>query len=178
MINLYQIIAYSFTNGIRIFVCFCWVTILLKLEKPSRSMTWFSLICGMAVAVLSLLPLPQICVTVFEVLTILLILYRKYHYQPRICVFLTICFEIAVALWDFLFSAGFQITFRYSTLDSTLQKYLVPIWTVRLLMVGIILLAAMQGNTADKRLCRVFSMIAVFGMFGVIMLSEQSTIII
>lgn len=174
MINWYQIIAYSFTNGIRIFVCFCWVTILLKLERPSRSMTWLSLICGMAVSVLSFLTMPQIGVMVFEVLTILLILYRKYHYKPRICLFLTICFEIAVALWDFLFSAGFQITFRYSTL----QKYLVPIWTVRLLMVGIISLASMQGNTADKRLGRVFSMIAVFGMFGVIMLSEQSSVII
>lgn len=178
MINWYQIIACSFTNGIRIFVCFCWVTILLKLERPSRSMTWLSLICGMAAAVLSFLMLPQIGVMVFEVLTILLILYKKYHYKPRICLFLTICFEMAVALWDFLFSAGFQITFRYSTLDSTLQKYLIPIWTVRLLMIGITLLAAMQGNTADKRLGRIFSMIAMFGMFGVIILSEQSSIII
>lgn len=178
MIEWYQIIAYSFTNGIRIFMCFCWVTILLKLEKPSRSMTWLSLICGMTVAVLSLLPLSQIGVMVFEVLTIFLILYRKYHYKPCICVFLTICFEIAVALWEFLFSAGFQITFRYSTLDGTLQKYLVPIWTVRLLMVGIISLVDMKGNIADKRLGRVVSIIAVLGMFGVIMLNEQSTNII
>ena len=132
----------------------------------------------MAVAALSLLPLPRIGVMVFEVLAIFLILYRKCHYEPRICLFLIICFEIAVALWDFLFSAGFQITFRYSTLDGTLQKYLVPIWTVRLLIAGIILLIAMQGNTADKRLSRVVSIIAVFGMFGVIMLSEQSTSII
>lgn len=169
--NWYQIIAYSFTNGIRIFVCLCWVAILLKSEKPSRSMTWLSLICGMAVAVLSLLPLPQIGVTVFEVLTILLILYRKYHCKPRICLFLTICFEIAAALWDFLFSAGIQIAFRYSTLDGTLQKYLVPIWTVRLLMVGILSLV----TKSDKRLNQVVSMIVVFGMFGVIMLSEPST---
>ena len=178
MMEWYQIIAYSFTNGIRIFVCFCLVTILLKLEKPSRSMTWISLICGMTVAALSLLPLPQIGMMVFEVLTILLILYKKYHYKPRICLFLTICFEIAVGLWDFLFFAGFQIIFRYSTLSGILQRYLVPIWTVRLLMAGIISPAARQGNIADKRLGRVVSFIAVSGMFGVIMLSEQSTGII
>lgn len=178
MIEWYQIIAYSFTNGIRIFVCFCWVTILLKLEKPSRSMAWLSVICGMTVAVLSLLPLPRIGAMVFEVLTILLILYRKYHYKPCTCVFLTICFEIAVALWEFLFSSGFQIAFRYSTLDGTLQKYLIPIWTVRLLMLGIISIVAMKGNTADKWLNQVVSIIAVFGMFGVIMLNEQSTNII
>lgn len=174
MTECYQIIAYSFTNGIRIFMCFCWVTILLKLERPSKSMTWLSLTCGMTVAVLSLLPLPQIVVMLFEVLTILLILYRRYRYKPRICTFLIICFEIAAALWDFLFSAGFQIVFRYSTLDGTLQKYLVPIWAVRLLMVCIISLSAMS----DKRLNRVVSIIAVSGMFGVILLNGQAPDII
>lgn len=178
MIEGYQVIAYSITNGIRIYICLCWVAMLLKLEKPSRSMAWLSLICGMTVAALSLLPLPQICAMLFEVLSILLILCKKYHYKPYIYVFITICFEIAVALWEFLFSAGFQITFQYSTLDGALQKYLVPIWTVRLLMVGFISLASMKGNTTDQSLNLIVSIIAVFGMLGVIMLNGQSANII
>lgn len=172
----YQMIAYSLTNGIRVYMCFFLVAILLKLEKPPKSMIWLSLICGLAVAVLSLSPLPQIGTMTFEVLVILFILHWKYQCETRICGFLTVCFEIAVALWDFLFCVGFEILFQYSTLDGMIQKYMVPIWAVRLLMVAFMLYVALRGENSGKILNQVSSILAVAGMFCVLMLSEQSVV--
>ena len=176
MMEWYQMIAYSLTNGIRVYMCFFLVAILLKLEKPPKSMIWLSLICGMAVAVLSLSPLPQIGTMTFEVLVILFILHWKYQCETRICGFLTVCFEIAVALWDFLFCVGFEILFQYSTLDGMIQKYMVPIWAVRLLMVAFMLYVVLRGENSGKILNQVSSILAVAGMFCVLMLSEQSVV--
>lgn len=172
----YKMIAYSFTNGIRVYMCLFLVARLLKLERPPKSMIWLSFICGIAAAGLSLSPLPQIVAIAFEVLAILFILYWKYQCKDRMCVFLTICFEIAVALWDFLFCAGFEILWQYSTLDSTLQKYMVPIWVVRFIMVAFMLFVALQGDHSGKMFNRVSSILAVTGMFCVLMLSEQSVV--
>lgn len=172
----YQMIAYSLTNGIRVYMCFFLVAILLKLERPPKSMIWLSLICGIAVAVLSLSPLPQIGTMAFEVLAILFVLHWKYQCKARICGFLTVCFEIAAALWDFLFCAGFEILCRYSTLDGKLQKYMVPIWVVRLLMVTFMSFVVLRGDNSDKILNRASSILAVAGMFCVLMLSEQSVV--
>ena len=176
MMEWYQMIAYSLTNGIRVYMCFFLVAILLKLEKPPKSMIWLSLICGMAVAVLSLSPLPQIGTMTFEVLVILFILHWKYQCEARICGFLIVCFEIAVALWDFLFCVGFEIMFQYSTLDGMIQKYMVPIWAVRLLMVTFMLYVVLRGENSGKILNQVSSILAVAGMFCVLMLSEQSVV--
>lgn len=176
MIGWYQIIAYSITDGIRIFMCFFLIAILLKLERPSKSMIWLSLICGMAIELLSLSPLPKIGTIAFEVLAILFALYWKYQYKSRMCVFLSVCIEIATALWDFLFCAGFEILFQYSTLNGMLQKYIVPIWAVRLLMIVFMLLVAPRDDRADKLLNQFSSVLAVAGMFCVLILSEQSAI--
>lgn len=172
----YQMIAYSFTNGIRVYMCFFLVARLLKLERPPKSMIWLSFICGIAAAGLSLSPLPQIVAIAFEVLAILFIAYWKYQCKDRMCVFLTICFEIAVALWDFLFCAGFEILWQYSTMDSTLQKYMVPIWVVRFIMIAFMSFVALQGDHSGKLLNRVSSILAVAGIFCVLILSEQSVV--
>lgn len=172
----YNMFAYAITNGIRVYVCFFLVAKLLKLERPPKSMIWLSFICGIAVAGLSLSPLPQIVAITFEVLAILFILYWKYQCKDRMCGFLIICFEIAVALWDFLFCAGFEILWQYSTLNSTLQKYMVPIWVVRFIMVAFMSFVALQGDHSGKILNRVSSILAVAGMFCVLMLSEQSVV--
>lgn len=172
----YKMIAYSLTNGIRVYMCFFLVARLLKLERPPKSMIWLSFICGIAVAGLSLSSLPQIVAIAFEVLAILFILYWKYQCKDRMCGFLTICLEMAVALWDFLFCAGFEILWQYSTLDSTLQKYMVPIWVVRFIMVAFMSFVVLQGDHSGKILNRVSSILAVMGMFCVLMLSEQSVV--
>lgn len=176
MMEWYKMIAYSLTNGIRVYMCFFLVARLLKLERPPKSMIWLSFICGIAVAGLSLSSLPQIVAIAFEVLAILFILYWKYQCKDRMCGFLTICFEMAVALWDFLFCAGFEILWQYSTLDSTLQKYMVPIWVVRFIMVAFMSFVVLQGDHSGKILNRVSSILAVMGMFCVLMLSEQSVV--
>lgn len=176
MIGWYQITSWSITNGIRIFTCLFMVAMLLKLERPSKSTVWLSLIGGAITTLLYVSSLPQLTAMVFEVLAVLFILNRKYHCEIRICAFLTICFEIAAALWDSLVSVGLELSLQNSTLAGVNSNYMVSVWMVRILMVGLIAVTAMQGDKAEKMLMRFSSVIAVAGMFCVLVLTEQSAL--
>lgn len=176
MMGWYQVISYSLTNGIRIFVCILMITTLLKSYRVEKSTAWLSLTCGMVTAALYLFPIPQIAIIALEMIAILCILHFQYKCEIRMSAFLTFFFEIAVALWDFLFSAGFKISFQYSTLDAVISKYMVSVWVVRILMIGLMLFIAMQRDKAEKTLNRFSSIFAVTGMFCVLILTEQSVI--
>lgn len=176
MMGWYQVISYSLTNGIRIFVCILMITTLLKSYRVEKSTAWLSLICGMVTAALYLFPIPQIAIVALEMIDILCILHFQYKCEIRMSAFLTFFFEIAVALWDFLFSAGLEILFLYSTLNSVISKYMVSVWIVRILMIGLMLFIVMQGDKAEKTLNRFSSIFAVTGMFCVLILTEQSVI--
>lgn len=176
MMEWYQIAFDSLTNGIRVFMCLFLVATLQKWEKPSKGAVGLSLICGVVTAVLLILPLPQIVAMTFEVLAILLILYRKHPCEIRMCAFLTVYFEIAAALWDFLISAGLEIFFRHSAPGTILGKDMVSVWIVRVLMVGLMSFVVLRGDRAGKTLERVGSAAAVAGMLCVVILTEQSVV--
>lgn len=96
--------------------------------------------------------------------------------EIRLCAFLIIFFEIAVALWDFLFSTGFEYTLQNSTLDGIVNRYMIGIWTVRLLMVGLIAPLSARREQAGKMLNRLSSITAVAGLLFVLILTEQSVV--
>lgn len=176
MIAWYQIISYSIINGIRIFACLFIASILLKLERPTRSTMWLSLICGGLTTVLIVSPLSKIGAIAVEMIAILSVLYWKGHCKPWKAVASVGCFEIAVALWDYLFSIGINSFFKYSTLDNLIRQYMVPIWSVRLLMVALIVHIGKQGDRANKTIRRGSSIIAVMGAFCILVLAGQSQV--
>ncbi len=176
MMEWSQVISCSFTNGIRIFVCIWMITALLTPHKVEKSTVWLSLLCGTAAAALSVFPIPPIAIAALEMAAILCALRLQYKCELRTSAFLTFFFEIAAALWDFLFSAGLAILFRYSTPDGVISGGRIPVWLVRILMLGLMPFIAARRENAEKLLERFSSLSAVAGMFGVLILTEQTVV--
>lgn len=177
MMEYYQVTSYSLTNGIRMFMCLFMVIELAKLKRITKSTAWISLVCGILTAVLCLSSMPQISVNALEVFVILIMLYLQNHCEFRICAFLTFFFEIAVALWDFLISAGFAIIFHNETfVDDMTYEHTIAVWAVRLLMIGFVVLIVKQKNKIGKALNQFVTITALAGMICVLLLTEQSVI--
>lgn len=137
MIEWYQIISCLLTNGIRIFICLLIITALLNLHKVQKYTMWMAFGLGIVIEILHVFAMPYLLMNAIEVFAILVIIYLQYYYELRICAFLTIFFEIAVGLWDFLISAGLAIIFNNNRFmyDMT-YEHMAAVWIVRLLMIG------------------------------------------
>ncbi len=175
MIEWYQIISCLLTNGIRIFICLLIITALLNLHKVQKYTMWMAFGLGIVIEILHVFAMPYLLMNAIEVFAILVIIYLQYYYELRICAFLTIFFEIAVGLWDFLISAGLAIIFNNNRFmyDMT-YEHMAAVWIVRLLMIGFAIFIAKQGKGAAEKLYGIIAIIAVVGMFCVIALTEQS----
>lgn len=175
----FQIISNLLTNSIRIVLCLFLVAELLKFTRIQRKAAGLVLGVGVAAVttVLALLPLSQFYLTGIEIISLMAIAHYLFHEETRMCLFLIFFYEISVALWDFLISAGLGIIFRSERfVDSTTSEYTIAVWIVRLLMIGIAAYKVKKRNTGAHLPIRLAALIALLGMFGVIALSEQSVI--
>lgn len=175
MMGWYQIISFLFTNGLRVFFGIYLVMAALKLSGDRKKAGVLSACAGVFITLLSCLPIPQIYMIGAEILIILLIIRHLFGTELRMPLFLTFFYEITVALWEFMISAGLGILFRSEGfLDRNRPEYMAAVWIVRALMPAIAFLAvkAREGRN------RVISAVAVAGLFGVIFLSGQSIITI
>ncbi len=171
----YQIPSFLLTNGLRIFFGLYLVTAVLALSGDRKKEGFFSACTAVFITVLSCLPVPQIYIAGAEIIVMMLIIRYLFKTELRMPLFLTFFFEIAVALWEFMISAGLGIIFRSEGfLDRNTPAYMAAVWIVRVLMLGIAYLAvkAEEGRT------RIISAVAVAGLFGVVFLSGQSIIVI
>lgn len=175
MMSWYQMISFLFTNGLRVFFGIYLVMAALKLSGDWKKAGVLSACTGAFITLLSCMPIPQIYMIGAEILIILLIIRHLFGTELRMPLFLIFFYEIAVALWEFVISAGLGILFRSEGfLDRNMPEYMAAVWIVRALMPGIAFLAvkAREGRN------RVISAVAVAGLFGVIFLSGQSIITI
>ncbi|MBD5527691.1 MAG: GHKL domain-containing protein [Lachnospiraceae bacterium] len=175
MMGWYQIISFLFTNGLRIFFGLYLVMAVLRLSGDRKKAGVLSACAAVFITLLSCLPIPQIYIAGAEIVIMMLIIRHLFRAELRMPLFLTFFYEITVALWEFIISAGLGIIFRSEDfLDRHTLKYMAAVWIVRALMLGIAFLAlkAREGRT------RVISAVAVAGLFGVIFLSGQSIITI
>ncbi|MFD1177888.1 GHKL domain-containing protein [Paenibacillus puldeungensis] len=177
MMEWVQIISNLLTNNIRIFLCLFLVAELLKLPRIQRNAAGLSLGVAAVITVLTLLPLSQFYLTGIEIVALMAIAHYLFHEETRMCLFLIFFYEISVALWDFLISAGLGMIFQSERfVDSTTSEYMIAIWIVRLFMIGIATYIVKKRNTVVHPSFRLAAIIALLGMFGVIALSEQNVI--
>ncbi len=175
MMGWYQIISSFFTNGLRIFFGLYLVMAALKLSGDMKKAGVFSACASVFAAVLSCLDVRQIYITGAEIIIIMLIIRHLFKTGLRMPLFLTFFYEITVALWEFIISAGLGVIFRSEGfLDRNTPGYMAAVWIVRALMIGIAFLAVRGGGWPR----RITSVIAVAGLFGVIFLSGQDIITI
>ena len=175
MTGWYQIISFLFTNGLRIFLCLYLVMAVLKLSSDRKKAGVLSACTAAFITLLSCLPIPQTYITGAEIIIIMLIIRHLFRAELRMPLFLTFFYEITVALWEFIISAGLGIIFRSEGfLDRNTPEYMAAVWIVRVFMLGIAFLAVKASEGRN----RVISAVAVAGLFGVIFLSGQNIITI
>ncbi|MFG6358918.1 MAG: GHKL domain-containing protein [Acetatifactor sp.] len=175
MMGWYQIISFLFTNGLRIFFGLYLVMVVLKVSGDRKRAGVLSAFGAVFITALSCLTVPQIYIAGVEIIILILIIRRLLGAELRMPLFLTFFYEIAVALWEFMISAGLGILFRSEVfLDSDAPEYMAAVWIVRALMVGIAFLAAKVGQGRNRS--RSISAVAVAGLFGVVFLSGQNII--
>ena len=175
MMGWYQITSFLFTNGLRVFFGLYLVMAVLKVSCDRKKAGVLSACAAVFITLLSCLPVPQIYITGAEIIIMMLIIRHLFNTELRMPLFLTFFYEITVALWEFMLSAGLGIIFRSEDfLDRNRPEYMAAVWIVRALMPGIAFLAvkAREGRN------RVISAVAVAGLFGVIFLSGQNIITI
>lgn len=188
MMDWYQIVSFFFTNGLRIFFGLYLVMAVLRLSGDRKKAGILSAWGAVFITLLSCLPVPQMCIAGAEVVIIMLIIRHLFRVELRMPLFLVFFYEIAVALWDFMVSAGLGILFRSERfLDGGAPEYMAAVWIVRALMLGVVFLNIRADPRGDQTLLsaqtgagrnRSISAVAVVGLFGVAFISGQDVIAI
>lgn len=177
--EVYQIISLFCTTGIRIFLCVCLLAKLMDFTIVKIRTSIYVLGGTGIVMGLSLCSLSQFYLKGIEILILFLITHLLFRKNPRICLGLIFFYEIGVSLWEFLVSAGLGIIFRsqefiiYESLE-----HITAVWIVHIFMLGMVVIFSKKKRIESRRVFRLVSMIAVLGLFGVILLSSQSVILL
>lgn len=171
----YQILSYLLTNGLRLILGLFLVAKLtdFSLEKKALLLAALS---SCLITVFQIVAVPTIGILAAEIMIVSAITWYYHREQLRLCLFLIFFYEVGIALWDFLLSAGLGILFhseRFINLNA--PEFLIGIWLVRLLMLGIaITLVKRQQKPAEAM--RLASIIVILGLFGAVTLSEQTVL--
>ena len=114
-----------------------------------------------------------------EIMVLVLAAHYLFMAEPRMCLFLTFFYEIAVALWEFLISAGLGVVFQSeSFLNVQSPEYAAAVWIVRLFMLGIVLVITKAKESKGRQSSRIIAWVAIMGLLGIVLLSGQHTIAI
>lgn len=130
------------------------------------------------ITVFQIAAVPTIGILTTKVMVVSVIICYYHWEQLRLCLFLIFFYEVGTALWDFLLSAGLGILFHSEKfINPDVPEFLIGIWLVRLLMLGIaVMLGKQQSKSAG--VMRLASIIVVLGLFGAVTLSQQTILLI
>lgn len=173
----YQLVSCFLTNEIRLILGICLVVKLLKLPKVNMTAVMLSFIGSLVTTALTAFEISQFYIVGIEIVIIGALLYYLYREEIRMSIFLIFFYEIGVALWEFLISAGIGILLKSdSFVKNGTIEHNAAVWPVRLLMIAALVLIVKKKNIKKQEIPRFVSAISFIGMFGVIALSEQSMI--
>lgn len=175
----YQILSFFLTNGLRIFLGLYLVTTLLKLHWNMKKGGAISAGVAVIITALSCLSVSQVYITGAEIIVLTLVAHYLFMAKPRICLFLIFFYEVAVALWEFIISAGMGVLFHTeSFLNAKASEYIVAVWIVRLLMLGVVFVAAKTQKNESKQSPQIINLVGIAGFLGIVLLSGQNTVAI
>jgi len=175
----YQILSYFFTNGLRIFLGLYLVITLQQLTGNKKRANVISMCATVFITILSCFPIQQFYLMGIEITFVILIAYYLYAAELRVCLFLIFFYEVTIALWEFILSAGMGVIFQSDNfLDMRSHEYIAAVWIVRLFMLGIAFLTIKSHKRNEKLSSRIIAGVAIAGLFGVVLLSGQNTITI
>ena len=170
----YLLLSYLFTNGLRILAGFLLVDRVLKLriniKQTSIILTGITVIVTVMQGFLGVQLYQLLGV---EIVLLLAGLVGYYRVKPRMCIFLLFFYEVGIALWEFLISAGFAILFRQEPfMFPESKEYLAAVWTVRILLALLVMVLYKMESSIDP--FRVVSMLAIVTFFVMMAISQQT----
>ena len=170
----YLLLSYLFTNGLRIVAGFLLVDRVLKLriniKQTSIILTGITVIVTVMQGFLGVQLYQLLGV---EIVLLLAGLVGYYRVKPRMCIFLLFFYEVGIALWEFLISAGFAILFRQEPfMFPESKEYLAAVWTVRILLALLVMVLYKMESSIDP--FRVVSMLAIVTFFVMMAISQQT----
>jgi len=173
MMEWYQIISYLLTNGLRLILGLYLVARLMDFSFGKKVLL-LSVMGSCLITVFQIVAVPTSGILAAEIMVVLAIIWYYHREQLRLCLFLIFFYEVGVSLWDFLLSAGLGILFHSERfIDPSVPEFLIGIWLVRLLMLGIaITLGKWQQKSAESM--RLASIIVILGLFGAVTISQQT----
>lgn len=147
----YLIFSLFITNGLRILLGVCLVAALLGQSGPADgkappvgdgTVSWPAIVLSIGGAVLvtalACFSLGQFWLTAVEIAVLLLPVYNLSGGRPRMGLFIAFYYEITIALWEFIISAGLGILFcSESFLAAGTPAHMAAVWMVRLLMLAV-----------------------------------------
>ena len=179
MMTWYQILSFFLTNGLRIFLGLYLAVTLLELSGNMKKAAAFSSCAAVCITAFSCFPIQQIYIGGAETIILTVILYYLFAAKLRMSLFLTFFYEITVALWDFILSAGLGVAFHSdSFLNTKSFGYMAAVWIVRLIMLGMAFQIKEISKRNNKQSSRIIAGAALAGFLGVVLLSGQKTIAI
>lgn len=173
MMEWYQMISYLLTNGLRLILGLYLVAKLMDfpLERKAFLLSAFG---NCLITIFQIVAISTIGMLAAEMVVVSVLTWYYHREQLRLCLFLIFFYEIGVALWDFLLSAGLGVLFRSERfIDPNVLEFLIGIWLVRLLMLGIALTLGKQRQKPAEAM-RLASFIVILGLFGTVTLSQQT----
>ena len=177
MMTWYQILSFFLTNGLRIFLGLYLVITLQQLTGNRKKASVISVCATAFITILSCFSIQLFLMTGIEIFFVILIAYYLYAAPLRMSLFLIFFYEITVALWEFILSAGLGVIFQSERfLDMRSNGSMAAVWIVRLFMLGIAFLTMKLHKRNEKLSSRIIAGIAIAGLLGAVLLSGQNTI--
>jgi len=168
------------TGGLRVTVCLFLMSRLLSAEKPDRKSVFTGLAGVSAITVLQCLTdLPELYRIALEVVWIMVCARRLQRADFRMGLFVTIYYEIAVSLWQFLLMAGMGILFRAPALpeDGSWDGLAIG-WLLHILLAVLTVFFWKKETESEKIFLRFASAAALTGFIAVTALSEQTMLVL
>lgn len=175
MMEMYQLISYFFTNGIRIFGGFFLVTEVLSIMKDRKKTLFYTIGLSLAITVLQgFAHLQTYSLLGLEILLLLAVLVTAYRAKSKMGLFLLFFYEIGIVLWEFLVSVGLAILTKQNSVPNQGNVLnLVAVWIVRGLMIGLALFLYKDRESRPGSF-RLTTLFAVVTLVAVVAVSEQS----
>lgn len=168
------VVSYLLTNGLRLILGLYLVVKLMDVELDKKAIV-FSILGSCLVTALNVSGMTAAGVVAAEIAVLSAITWYYLREQLRTCLFLIFFYEVGVALWEFLISAGLSVLFHSTKfMDTSTTEYLISIWLMRLIMMAVAVLLVQQQGKGKNKAVHLASIVAIFGVFGVIVLSQQT----
>lgn len=180
MTEIFLLISKLMAGGLRFLIGLFLIYKLLAADRPDRKGVLVGVAGSFAVTLaVSCVPLNEFLRMGVEAVWIAFCAGRLRKSDMRKSLFVGISYEIAISMWQFLFSAGMGMVFRSEIyLNGNSLPGQIPVWVLHFLVVVLMVYLLKKPDMCKKEGRHLTTAIVIAGFFAVVTLSEQSVLVI